>query len=266
MEEKSRFTVVFADQDPEWSGALAAQLRREGAVADTVHDTRGLLDRLTGRDPDLLVLDAGLEELGVDVLLRLVRERSRQVPILLVLPDDAPDAAGRSRGFDVLRCFRRSAPASLFVDVIRWTRDHRHRIHLQPRPPVILCVDDDRPCLDGLARILRRRGYAVVAYENPERALEAIPVVDPDLAFVDILMPGMNGLDLAEEIRETHGDAFPIVFLSARGSDAEIMEGYRRGASYYITKPCDPRTVVNIADYLLADLDPLERRLLEAQL
>lgn len=266
VEEKSRFTVVLADRDEEWSGALAKLLRREGIVVDAVHESRPVLERLDERAPDLLVLDSTLEELGVDVLLRLVRQRSPRTPVLLITPERRGDPESGNRGLDVLRSFPRSVPLSLILDVVRWIREHGRRLRPRPRPPVILCVDDDRACLDGLARLLRRRGYSVADFEDPESALEAIPVVDPDLAFVDIRMPGMSGHDLAREIRELRGPGFPFVFLTACGSDADILNGYREGASYYITKPCDPQTVLNIADYLLADLDPVERRLLEAQL
>jgi DNA-binding response OmpR family regulator len=116
-----------------------------------------------------------------------------------------------------------------------------------------MCVDDDVLHLRSLERILRRRGYSVVGFDDPERALEAIPVAKPDLLFLDILMPGMSGLDFAEQVREQFADTLPVVLLTARGSDREIADGYRKGATHYITKPCDPRTVVGIADYLLGE-------------
>src|SRR5207244_722807 len=113
------------------------------------------------------------------------------------------------------------------------------------------CVDDDRRFLDGLARVLRRHGYAVASYDNPEKAMEAVPIVNPTMVFLDVLMPGMSGLDLASELREEHGDSLPLVLLSARASDADISDGYRSGATCYLTKPCDPEALIDLAKSLV---------------
>jgi response regulator NasT len=132
--------------------------------------------------------------------------------------------------------------------------------------PLILCVDDDVFYLEALARILGRHGYRTATFEHPEQALESLPMIRPELAILDIAMPGMNGLDLAEEILEMTHDRFSIVFLTAKGSDEDIARGYRCGGTYYLTKPCEPSRVLNIVDYLIGNLDADERRLLEAQL
>jgi DNA-binding response OmpR family regulator len=76
----------------------------------------------------------------------------------------------------------------------------------------------------------------------------------------------MNGLDLAEEIQEDSGGRVPVVLLSARASDQDISRGYRHGARYYITKPCEPRTVLDVVDYFIGDLEPEEREALERRL
>jgi DNA-binding response OmpR family regulator len=112
-------------------------------------------------------------------------------------------------------------------------------------------VDDDRLFLKSLARILRRRDVVVLCYEHPDEAREAIPVHNPALAFVDVLMPGMNGLDLVSELREEYGETLPIVLLSAKSSDEEIGQGLQAGARYYVTKPCDPDRILKIADEVL---------------
>lgn len=257
MKDKPRFTVLFADRNPGWKRGLKGRLRRQGIRVVEVSGAREMLERLA-EGPDVLVLDEGLEEMGADVLLRLIRESTPHLPIVLIRSEDAGDAPNP----DGLRRFARSIPDEQLRDLLRGSR----RPHRRPRPPVILCVDDEEFYLESLARILRRHGYSVVTFQSPERAQEAIPVVRPDLLFIDILMPGMSGLDLAQEIRDGHGDAIPIVFLSAKTSDDEILDGYRHGASYYIPKPCNPQAILNIADYILADLDPGERELLEAQL
>jgi DNA-binding response OmpR family regulator len=105
-----------------------------------------------------------------------------------------------------------------------------------------------------------------MGFESPEKALEGIPIHKPSLVFIDVLMPGMSGLDVAGELREEYGDKLPFVLLTAKSSDQEISEGYRTGAKYYITKPCEPDRVVNIADYLVGNLGPGERELIGSKL
>ncbi|HLY10170.1 MAG TPA: response regulator, partial [Planctomycetota bacterium] len=105
--------------------------------------------------------------------------------------------------------------------------------------------------LKSLARILRRRDVVVLCYDDPDEAREAIPVHNPALAFVDVLMPGMNGLDLVSEIREDYGNHLPVVLLSAKSSDEEIGQGMQAGACSYVTKPCDPDRILKILDEVL---------------
>jgi DNA-binding response OmpR family regulator len=132
--------------------------------------------------------------------------------------------------------------------------------------PLVLCVDDDRFFLEALGRILQRHGYRTATFLEPERVLESLPRLNPDVAIVDIMMPGMDGLALAQELRELTHDRLPIVFLTARATDQDIATGYEHGGTYYLVKPCEPAKVLNIVDYLVGDLDPEERSVLEAQL
>jgi len=61
----------------------------------------------------------------------------------------------------------------------------------------------------------------------------------------------MNGLDLVSELKEEHGSSLPVVLLSAKSSDEEILDGIRAGVRYYVTKPCDPDRILQITDEVL---------------
>lgn len=130
----------------------------------------------------------------------------------------------------------------------------------------VLCVDDDTLQLSSLIRILARRGYRVVPCERAEQALGELPFAKPDLAIVDIMLPGMGGLDLAERLRRWSKGRLPVVLLTALATDEAFFEGRERGACCFLTKPCDPDRLLDVVDYLVGDLDEKAREAVRARI
>jgi two-component system KDP operon response regulator KdpE len=106
----------------------------------------------------------------------------------------------------------------------------------------LLLVDDDVDLLRMLQRRLERDGYEVVAVEGGRQALLALQRRLPDLAIVDILMPEMDGFQLAAEIKK-RGD-IPLIFLSSVGESRTRIEAIRRFAEDYVVKPFDYRELL----------------------
>ena len=134
------------------------------------------------------------------------------------------------------------------------------------RRGTVMCVDDDATFLRSISRLLTRRGYKVSAFDDADRALEAVSWLKPDVALVDIMMPGMGGLDLAERIRETSHDQVPVVFVTALDSDEAYYEGHQHGARFMVDKTETPQKVFDVVDYFAGDLGPEEREALRARL
>jgi DNA-binding response OmpR family regulator len=106
----------------------------------------------------------------------------------------------------------------------------------------IVVVDDERPLVDLVARYLRREGYEVHAAYDGEEALEVIGAVGPDVIVLDLMLPGIDGLEVARRVRE---DADPyIVMLTARSDEVDRIVGLRVGADDYVTKPFSPNELV----------------------
>jgi len=102
----------------------------------------------------------------------------------------------------------------------------------------ILVVEDDTDSLAALCAILEALGYEPIAFSSGAEALEGIPGQQLDLALLDIMMPKMNGYQFLEKMKEL--DEFkdlPVIMVTAKDADSEILEGYQSGADYYITKP-----------------------------
>ena len=99
----------------------------------------------------------------------------------------------------------------------------------------ILVVDDEPQIRRSLQVNLESRGYPVVSVENGDEALQALAQRSPDVVVVDLLLPGMDGIELTRRIR-SHSSV-PIIFLSAIGDEPKKVEALEVGADDYVTKP-----------------------------
>jgi DNA-binding response OmpR family regulator len=128
--------------------------------------------------------------------------------------------------------------------------------------PLILVVDDE-PDICGLVTYsLMRNAYRVRAASDGVEALEALEAEAPDLVVLDLMLPGMTGLDILRELRRRPGlTALPVVMLSARRDEGDRMTARRLGAADYITKPFSPAELVRRVDAVLGRLAtaPAER-------
>jgi len=104
--------------------------------------------------------------------------------------------------------------------------------------PVVLVVDDSPAIRELVAVFLTDEGYRVETASDAADALVMFEEVSPDVALIDITMPGMNGIQLVERLRQT--SATPVIFLTAMGGTSSVVAGLDLGADDYITKPFHP--------------------------
>jgi DNA-binding response OmpR family regulator len=102
----------------------------------------------------------------------------------------------------------------------------------------ILVVDDDRDVAQSIELALRRRGFQVTLAHSGVEALKVLRRHRPNLVILDVLMPGMSGLEVCRRLRADNTTTdIPIIFLTARGQERDRIEGLRAGADDYIGKP-----------------------------
>ncbi len=106
----------------------------------------------------------------------------------------------------------------------------------------ILVVDDDRLVLASLAEGLRAAGYRVTGTTSGEDAIGIAGRDAPDLALLDVRMPGMNGIELGRGLRERYG--VPFLYLSAYGDQDVVRQAAEEGALGYLVKPLDIQQIV----------------------
>lgn len=116
----------------------------------------------------------------------------------------------------------------------------------------IVVVDDDAPLRRIVAVTLTRVGHEVVDVGEGAAALDACSASRPDLVILDVMMPGMSGLDAARALRQNpHMDGLPIIVLTARVQESDIEQGFEAGADDYIIKPFSPRDLASRVSALL---------------
>ena len=120
----------------------------------------------------------------------------------------------------------------------------------------ILIVDDDTHLAKTLkTRLQQNETYEVRIETNAADAVNSIREFMPELVILDIMMPGLTGLEVLEKIRaQAELDTIPVVLLSAKGRETDVKEGIKRGATEYITKPFRPAALLECVKRLLHDL------------
>lgn len=109
----------------------------------------------------------------------------------------------------------------------------------------ILVVDDEEDILELVRYNLDREGYTVCCAVSGEEALKAADADVPDLVILDLMLPGIDGLDVARRLRQNPSTKeVPIVMLTAKGEEADVVAGLELGADDYVTKPFSPRILI----------------------
>src|SRR5712692_3335401 len=106
----------------------------------------------------------------------------------------------------------------------------------------VLVVDDDADLLDLLDYALRREGYTVLTAADGPQALRRYEADQPDIVLLDVTMPKLDGFEVCRQIR--HAAATPIILLTARDEEEDVLRGLQLGADDYVTKPFSPKQLL----------------------
>jgi DNA-binding response OmpR family regulator len=116
----------------------------------------------------------------------------------------------------------------------------------------ILIADDDPDILELLTLNLEHEGFEVLGASNGDEAWALTRDAMPDLVVLDVMMPERDGLDVLTSLKaHPRTRHIPVVLLTAKATDAEVWEGWRAGADYYMTKPFNLDELLRFLDNLL---------------
>jgi DNA-binding response OmpR family regulator len=123
----------------------------------------------------------------------------------------------------------------------------------EPVKTRIIVADDDKDILDLVVFKLTQAGYDAVGVPDGVSALAAIGANPPRLAILDVMMPGLSGMDVLRKVRANEATKdLDIILLTARSRDSDVDAGFAIGASDYVVKPFSPRELVHRVNALLA--------------
>jgi len=123
---------------------------------------------------------------------------------------------------------------------------------MENKDTIILLVDDEADILEFLGYNLSREGFQILKARNGQKALDLAVVHKPQLVILDIMMPGLDGIETCNQLRLIPGmQNSLIIFLTARGEDYSQIAGFEAGADDYITKPIKPKVLVSRIQALL---------------
>ena len=106
----------------------------------------------------------------------------------------------------------------------------------------ILVVDDDPAIAEMLSMVLQREGFDTVVVGDGLEAVAAASRENPDLILLDLMLPGMGGVDVCRNVREE--STVPIIMLTAKTDTVDVVLGLESGADDYVTKPFKPKELV----------------------
>jgi DNA-binding response OmpR family regulator len=114
----------------------------------------------------------------------------------------------------------------------------------EPASATVLVVDDEPTIVEVVGRYIERAGYETLAAGD---GLEALRLADrrrPDLVVLDVMLPGLDGIEVMRRLHELPGRPVPVILLTARGEESDRLVGLRRGADDYVVKPFSPAELV----------------------
>jgi two-component system phosphate regulon response regulator PhoB len=113
------------------------------------------------------------------------------------------------------------------------------------KKPVILCVEDEEDIQELVTYNLVKSGFGVLCADTGEEAIEKLGAGRPDLVILDLMLPGMNGLEVCKTMKRVDSlKEIPIIMLTAKGEEGDIITGLDMGADDYVTKPFSPKVLV----------------------
>ena len=109
----------------------------------------------------------------------------------------------------------------------------------------ILVIDDEKDILDLVEYNLKQNGYKVSCIATGEEVTESVESFKPDLILLDLMLPGVDGFDVCKDLKSNSDTKeIPVIMLTAKSEDIDVVTGLELGADDYITKPFSPRVLV----------------------
>lgn len=242
-------TILVVDDDRMTCDMLAAVFSRQGYHVLTATSGREALELFRQHRPRITLLDLRMPERDGITVLREIRAIDPVAAVMILAGGVTDDQENQARELRVTDFLRKGLSLNVLVAAV-------DRVAQQPAPAQsgavptqgsvslgqngdsILVVDDDPLILDLLVQFLSLRGYRVRAAKNGQEALALVRQEAPHMILLDIVMPGMNGVEVLRELRAQEF-AGSVVALTGAQSEELLQEAWNLGLQEVISKPVD---------------------------
>jgi len=123
-------------------------------------------------------------------------------------------------------------------------------------PRTVLVVDDEPTIVEIVGRYMQRAGYETYEAGDGPEALRLAAQHRPDLVVLDVMLPGIDGIEVMRQLQERQGQRVAVILLTARGEESDRLVGLRNGADDYVVKPFSPAELVARVDAVLRRVSP----------
>jgi two-component system CheB/CheR fusion protein len=245
--------ILVIEDDPDLRVSLKLVLRDEGHHAVTAPDGNAALELVAQGTvrPDLILTDYHLPKSmnGLQVTAKLREKLHHQMPVIVLTGDISTGTLREIAQHDCVRLSKPVKSKELTQVIQRLLQLSQSAAHPQAphaakaasstEPEVIFVIDDDRHIREGIRSVLEEDGQTVEDYPTCETFLEAYRPGRAACLLIDAYLPGMNGLELLQQLHDT-GHRLPAIMITGNADVSMAVQAMRAGASDFIEKPIGP--------------------------
>jgi CheY-like chemotaxis protein len=237
--------ILVVDDDVETRAKFYEILSTLGYTVTCVPTGNEALLRLTEERPALVILDRNMPALDGLETARKIREFDKDIKIIILSEEEIVQEEKSVKELNIQAIIKKDFSSPALVQKIRLALKKK-----EPSGPeetllektkgsiLTLVIDDNREIRDVLVDFLTRRGYKTLSASSGEEALMKIKIEKPQIALLDIRMPGLDGLTTLKGIKN-FDDSIKVIMLTSAQDEYIMEEAKRLGASDYVIKPCD---------------------------
>ncbi len=238
---KGGIRLLLVDDEQEFLESMAAVLGRRGFDIETAQDGYEALEILEKKRFDVGVIDVKMPGLDGVELFREIKLRHSGMPVILLTGHGTLQQAFNSSREGVFEYLTKPCSVGDLVQVVRRAVEGRSPDEEMSQIDVkevirVMLVDDETEFVDGLAKVLNRRGMKVTTAAGGADALERLRIAPVDVMVCDVRMPGMDGLEVLRRMKNEQ-PLTEILLLTGHPSIGNAFEGIRDGAFDYLMKP-----------------------------
>jgi len=236
--------VLLVGRCEECIEGMRASLTNEGCHTDYVMFGEQVISKAVLFLPNLIIMESRMLDMSSSSIIRILRQmpQFKKTPILVYnhLNDHNADAGEIKQEELVMSVFVRDCLDEGATECIgRYEKDKfAERVNRYLKKGTIVAIDDDEGVVRSLKKILEREGYQIFAARNAETGLDLIRQTAPHLVVLDIVLPGKNGYQVLEALKEdAHTRHIPVMMVTVQGADVDIQKALDMGAEDYMVKP-----------------------------